>query len=190
MVKNTPKVPTADEYYRVFYQDRWESLKSALLEERKPVAYTEGLLKPCYLDEASIAAARALGVSEGDRVLDPARRPGKDACSGDCAEGIGQPDGQRPLLRPKSPPAGCDHKPSAGTDQANITITGHDAARWSYEQDAFISGFCLMRPVPANVMSSLMRRLSKIGHRQGPSALQSINLRCSPPPSRRSSLAG
>ncbi|HPB42260.1 MAG TPA: RsmB/NOP family class I SAM-dependent RNA methyltransferase [Sphaerochaeta sp.] len=139
MVKNTPKVPTFDEYYRVFYQDRWESLKSALLEERKPVAYTEGLLKPYYLDEASIAAARALGVSEGDRVLDLCAAPGgKTLVLATALKGSGSltANDRSSARRARLRDVINDHL--AEQDRANITITGHDAARWSlYEQDAY-----------------------------------------------------
>ena len=139
MVKNTSAASAFDEYYRSFYQDRWDSLKKALLKERKPIAYAEGLLQPYYLDEASIVAARALGVSEGDRVLDLCAAPGgKTLILATALKGSGSltANDRSSARRARLRDVIQDHL--SEKDRANMTITSHDATRWSlYEQDAY-----------------------------------------------------
>lgn len=139
MAKNTPTAPSFDEYYRQFYRDRWESLKSALLEERRPVAYEEGLLRPYHLDEASIVAARALGTREGDRVLDLCAAPGgKTLVLATALKGSGSltANDRSSARRARLRDVVNDHL--SEKDRANITITSHDASKWSlYERDAY-----------------------------------------------------
>lgn len=63
-------------FYENIYKERWQTLKEALLKDSAPVPYSQGLLKPYFLDEASIIAASALPVSAGDHILDMCAAPG------------------------------------------------------------------------------------------------------------------
>lgn len=63
-------------FYSDIWKDRWPELKAALLEESTPEAYDKGLLKPYFLDRASVIAASLLPVKSGDNVLDMCAAPG------------------------------------------------------------------------------------------------------------------
>ena len=65
-----------ESYYLSIFGERWQSLKAALLEERKPEAYSENLIQNYYLDYASIQAARAMPVLEEGSCLDMCAAPG------------------------------------------------------------------------------------------------------------------
>ena len=65
-----------DGYYSAIWGGRWASIRSSLLEERRPVAYSDNLVQPYYMDEASICTARLLPLADGDRVLDMCAAPG------------------------------------------------------------------------------------------------------------------
>ncbi len=137
MAKNTG--PTFDEYYRLIYQDRWEGLKTSLLRAREPIAYSKGLLQSYYLDAASVVAAQVLGVERGDRVLDLCAAPGgKSLILATALKGSGtlvandRSSNRRARLREVI----TSHL--AENDRANITVTSHDATKWSlYEQNAY-----------------------------------------------------
>ena len=65
-----------ESYYLSIFGERWQGLKAALLEERKPEAYSENLIQNYYLDYASIQAARAMPVLEEGSCLDMCAAPG------------------------------------------------------------------------------------------------------------------
>ncbi len=66
-----------DRFYSRVYGDRWEQLRSALLEPgEKSERVCFGGYSRYTLDLASIRAAEALGVRPGDRVLDACAAPG------------------------------------------------------------------------------------------------------------------
>ena len=65
-----------DSFYSSIYQDRWIKLKEALLCESTPVAFSENLTKPYFLDKASIIAASLLPLKDGDSILDMCAAPG------------------------------------------------------------------------------------------------------------------
>ena len=65
-----------EDYYQAIWADRWPSLRAALLEQRQPAAFSDGLEKPYYMDEASILTASLLPLHEGCRVLDMCAAPG------------------------------------------------------------------------------------------------------------------
>ncbi len=65
-----------EEYYSGIYAQRWSSLKSAFLEESKPVSLSDKLTEPYYMDKASILAANILPISENNTVLDMCAAPG------------------------------------------------------------------------------------------------------------------
>lgn len=65
------------DYYEKLFGDRWPALLEALKGEGRAteLRFGDGL-EPYYLDEASVYAARALGVNPGDDVLDMCAAPG------------------------------------------------------------------------------------------------------------------
>ena len=69
-----------EKYYRNLYQDRWTSLKAALLHpSEKTVRSCFGGFAEYRIDSASIIAAEALQVQLGDMVLDLCAAPGGKA---------------------------------------------------------------------------------------------------------------
>lgn len=65
------------DYFSNLFGDRWPALLESLKGECKATELRFGeSLEPYYLDEASVFAARALGVCPGDSVLDMCAAPG------------------------------------------------------------------------------------------------------------------
>ena len=65
------------DYYEKLFADRWPALLESLKGEGKATELRFGdALEPYFLDEASVFAARALGVEPGDDVLDMCAAPG------------------------------------------------------------------------------------------------------------------
>lgn len=65
------------DYFEKIYGDRWPVLLEALKGEGQAVKLQFGeALEPYFLDEASVFAARTLGVEPGDDVLDMCAAPG------------------------------------------------------------------------------------------------------------------
>lgn len=128
-----------DEFYENFYHQRWSSLRCAMMVERVPVPFSEGLLKPYYLDESSLEAVRQLSLEKGDAVLDMCAAPGGKtlvmavALAGSgrlvCNDRSSQRRGRlRKVVEEHL------HEPW----RQNITFTSHDAAKWGlYERDAY-----------------------------------------------------
>lgn len=126
-------------YYEKIFGPRWEKLYNALLTE--PHYHTLGapLLRPYYLDKASLIAASTLPLSPGDKILDMCAAPG----------------GKTLVLAARLPPSArlvaneksrsrrarlhCvlkDHLPDELRER--VQITGHDALRWClYEPEGF-----------------------------------------------------
>lgn len=72
-----------DSYYGDLYGERWPALKKALLEPVRQFEFKEGLIKPYFLDCASVAAGLSLPcfseneIREGDKtILDMCAAPG------------------------------------------------------------------------------------------------------------------
>jgi 16S rRNA (cytosine1407-C5)-methyltransferase len=72
-----------DDFYRELYDGRWEALRQSLLTKAPPVAWTQGLVKPYFLDAASVLAAQSLRLdAAGERpdagmeILDACAAPG------------------------------------------------------------------------------------------------------------------
>ncbi|MFA5448172.1 MAG: RsmB/NOP family class I SAM-dependent RNA methyltransferase [Sphaerochaeta sp.] len=126
-------------FYRAQYGDRWPLLRQALEEERQPVALTEGLDKTYWLDEASIKAAKALGVLPGDRVLDMCAAPGgKTLVLAAALDGEGSlvANDRSQARRGRLKRVVDEHLDERR--RSIIRITGHDASKWSlYEQNAY-----------------------------------------------------
>lgn len=128
-----------DSFYSFYFPGRWESLKEALLKEPVKTAYTKGLLQPYYLDEASVAAAMALDIKEGDRVLDLCAAPGGKTLilTGQLGEsGKLTSNDRSSARRARLKKVIAEHLPDYAASQ--ITVTGHDASKWClYETNVY-----------------------------------------------------
>jgi len=65
-----------DSYYAIKLGSMWDELKNALLKEVSPISYSHGLLKPYYMDEASIKVGCAMPFLEEGACLDMCAAPG------------------------------------------------------------------------------------------------------------------
>lgn len=142
MAKRKDKVEGAvlfDTYYQSIYQDRWPTLRQALEQNRESIAFSEGLLKNYFMDEASIMAAKALAVQSGDAVLDMCAAPGgKTLVLAGALQGTGKLvcNDRSSARRARLHQVISDHLDESW--RKNIFVTGHDASRWSlYEQQAY-----------------------------------------------------
>lgn len=76
MGKNHKQI-SFDEWFGEYYGERWFSLKQALLQPTSNYfSLEEGLLKPYYLDKASVQVASSLPINKNDRLLDLCAAPG------------------------------------------------------------------------------------------------------------------
>lgn len=126
-------------YYGELFPDRWEALAAALGEESRPVALTEGLKKPYYLDSASLVPVEALELDGADEILDLCAAPGgkslaialsmdKDARLTANDRSASRRDRLKRVLD--------EHLPAPIRER--IEVTGHDATRWGlYEEDRY-----------------------------------------------------
>ena len=142
MAKKSPKKHGAqafDEHFAALYGERWPRLKAALEVPAAPEALTQTLVKPYFLDGASVRAAVALGVRPGDKVLDLCAAPGGKslvlamALAGDGSLTANDLSSDR---RARLHRVVDEHLPS--DLRACVHITGRDATRWGlYEQNAY-----------------------------------------------------
>ena len=65
-----------DEYYLKIFENRWGKLRAALLCEAAAIPFSENLLKPYFIDRASVIAAETLRLPETGEVLDACAAPG------------------------------------------------------------------------------------------------------------------
>jgi len=130
-----------EDYYRTIYGGRWTGLRIALQLERSPIEFSQGLLQPYYLDEASRIAASLLPVHKGDNVLDMCAAPGgkslvlaaKLAGSGMLICNDRSSQRRSRLIKVLD-----DHLPN--DFRSIVTISSHDATRWGlYEQEVYDS---------------------------------------------------
>lgn len=128
-----------DSYYRDIYKDRWDSLKEALLQPSNPISLSEKLLTPYYLDKASLTAAQALPIEEGDKVLDMCAAPGGKTLSIALrlnGNGLLISNDRSPSRRQrlKNVIDSCLNE----KQKSIITVTGHDSTKWGlYEKDVY-----------------------------------------------------
>ncbi|AEC01968.1 RsmB/NOP family class I SAM-dependent RNA methyltransferase [Parasphaerochaeta coccoides] len=136
-----------DRYYVDIYGERWTKLRTALLVQRTPVEFSAGLVRPYFMDEASIIAARALPVRPHDAVLDMCAAPGGKTLV--LATRLGQ-DGSlvandRSASRRSRLHAVLDGYLPAEI-RAKVTVTGHDSTRWSLHQRDMYDSILLDAP--------------------------------------------
>ncbi|MFA7671621.1 MAG: RsmB/NOP family class I SAM-dependent RNA methyltransferase [Sphaerochaetaceae bacterium] len=132
-------VNSFDTFYHQMYQDRWPLLKEALLKESKSVPFNENLLKPYYLDEASIICANQLPITENDKVLDMCSAPGGKALilvQKLSAEGSLVCNDRSSARRNRLRKVLSEHLNES--KQTIIKVTSHDATKWGlYEQNVY-----------------------------------------------------
>ncbi|AEV28531.1 tRNA/rRNA cytosine-C5-methylase [Sphaerochaeta pleomorpha str. Grapes] len=128
-----------ESYYRQIFEDRWPALKEALLVDRKPIAYKDGLEAEYYLDEASVIAAKLLDVQSKDSVLDMCAAPGgKTLVLASLLKGTGSltANDRSSARRSRLRNVIDSHVPEVW--KASISVTGHDASKWGlYEQEMY-----------------------------------------------------
>jgi 16S rRNA C967 or C1407 C5-methylase (RsmB/RsmF family) len=136
-----------DRHFSAIYGERWPILKEALVAPARPEAHLDGLLKPYYLDGASVRAARALEVQPGDDVLDLCAAPGGKTLvlalalggSGRLVSNDRSSDRRGRLKR-----VVAEHlSPEL---QAPVTITGYDATRWGLHEKGLYDKVLLDAP--------------------------------------------
>lgn len=128
-----------DAFYAAQFGERWPALREALLAPAVSVGLSEGLEEPYYLDEASVIAARQLGVQPGDEVLDLCAAPGGKSLVLAAAMG---PDGtltandRSSARRARLRRVVDRHLPEALCGR--VRITSHDASKWGlYQTEAY-----------------------------------------------------
>jgi 5-methylcytosine rRNA methyltransferase NSUN4 len=131
--------PTFDEWYHDLFGDRWPGLKASLVEEQEHTELTDGLLKPYFLDEASVMAAGSLGVEPGHRVLDMCAAPGgKSLVLALRLDGCGSltANDRSSARRARLHRVLDEYLPTRLRD--TVDIRSHDATRWGlYEKDVY-----------------------------------------------------
>ena len=142
MKKKKVKKDSSDEFnifYSEMHGDRWEYLKHSFSSE--PVYHTlsKSLLKPYYLDEASVYPVKAMDIKQGMTILDMCAAPGGKTLLIALANG---PEGsitandRSPDRRNRLRKVIKDHLPAELT--STVTVTGHDAAKWGlYEKNLY-----------------------------------------------------
>jgi 16S rRNA C967 or C1407 C5-methylase (RsmB/RsmF family) len=124
-----------EDHFSAIYGNRWPALREALAQPMQPEDHLPGLVKPYFLDAASVRAAQELDVQPGDDVLDLCAAPGGKTLvlalalkgSGSLTSNDRSPDRRARLHRVIE-----DHLPAVW--RANIRVTGHDATRWGLAQ--------------------------------------------------------
>ncbi len=121
--------------------ERWEQLKKSFLNEPSYYTLSDGLLKPYYMDEASLYPVEALKIEQGMTILDMCAAPGgktllialKNGKSGSITANDRSPDRRGRLKKVIE-----EHLPAELA--STVTITGHDAAKWGvYEKNIYDS---------------------------------------------------
>jgi 16S rRNA C967 or C1407 C5-methylase (RsmB/RsmF family) len=136
-----------DRYFAGVYGDRWPALRSALAEPSRPEAHLEGLVKPYYLDGASVRAAQRLGVEPGDTVLDLCAAPGGKTLvlalalggRGRLVSNDRSSDRRGRLKRVVE-----EHLDDA--TRSVVTVTGYDATKWGLHESAVYDKILLDAP--------------------------------------------
>ncbi len=137
--KETKGAEGFNSFYRSMYPERWETLKEALRKEPVPVAFAAPLLKPYFLDQASLDTARLLGTEPGETILDMCAAPGGKSLVIAVAlggSGILVSNDRSAARRGRLKKVIAEHLPPEYA--APVQISSHDATRWGlYEKERY-----------------------------------------------------
>lgn len=142
--RDTDGASLFESWYSELFGARWPALRAALLEPVRHVSLEGMLLKPYFLDAGSLEAAAALPLPPpGGKVLDMCAAPGGKTLAlalalagmGDAGTSLVANEYSRD--RRSRLISVLDEHLGEGL-RALVTVTGHDASRWSrYEQSAY-----------------------------------------------------
>lgn len=122
-------------YFEDLFEERWESLRTALAEDSNYLALEDGLRKTYFLDRASVVPARAVPLEGSEAIVDLCAAPGGKSL----LLALRMPEGARLTANDRSRQrlgrlrrVLQEHLP-AGILQ-RVETTGHDAALWGRKQ--------------------------------------------------------
>ena len=131
-----------EEYYQSIFGERWEGLRAALLKEPRQTSLQAKLIKPYFLDEASVVAAGYLNAQSTDRVLDCCAAPGgkslvilsqmMNKASTDSLTVNMTANDRSASRRSRLKRVLQEHLPREISGQ--VAVTGHDAGRWGLHE--------------------------------------------------------
>lgn len=170
-----------DRHFTRVYGERWLPLRQALAAESRPEDHLEGLVKPYYLDAASVTAARALDVQPGDVVLDMCAAPGgKTLVLALALSGSGRliSNDRSADRRGRLKRVIAEHLPPEW--QVNVVVTGYDATRWGLHEQQVYDRILLDAPCSSerHVLRSPAHLADWSAHRTKALAQQALALLC------------
>ncbi|HNY15992.1 MAG TPA: SAM-dependent methyltransferase [Treponemataceae bacterium] len=126
-------------YYQERFADRWPALRAALLAPSRQVTLPPPILKPYWLDAASLEAALALPSVDSGAALDLCAAPGGKTLALASRLGEGSTLTANELSRDRRARLIAVLDQHLGDSlRARVSVTGYDGARWSrYEKGAF-----------------------------------------------------
>jgi 16S rRNA C967 or C1407 C5-methylase (RsmB/RsmF family) len=162
-------------YYGDLFADRWQALAAALKQDPAYYELRKGLIEPYYLDSASVAAAEALPLSEGDSLLDMCAAPGGKALviAGSLSESMHLTVNEYSRSRrSRLQQVLCAHLPSQTLSR--ITLTNYDASQWClYEKAAYDK---ILLDVPCSSERHLLREPKHLD-RWSPARIRNLSAR-------------
>ncbi|MGL1902008.1 MAG: RNA methyltransferase [Fibrobacterales bacterium] len=130
---------TFEEYYSGELGDRWPKLRAALLEEKSYFELKEGLRQSYFLDPASVRAASALSIDEGDMILDLCAAPGgKSLVIASTLPAMAhlKTNEKSPARRQRLKKVLDEHLTE--TVRSHTEVTGYDATKWGlFEKEVY-----------------------------------------------------
>ena len=138
-MKDKHKKPDFDTYYRDLFGSRWDGLKKAMEKDPGHTELRRGLLKPYYLDAASLFPVEALNTESAANILDLCAAPGGKALA--IAGGMGPSTQLTVNDRSSQRRSRLRRVLEEHLEEdllSRIIVTAHDASRWGlHEQNTY-----------------------------------------------------